>query len=816
MLDAAKTGELVRREGPFELESMRAWGVDRSISAAVLRHLLVAEQWQVHAKGVRLQGVLISGKLDLESATLRCPLHLDSCYLDNDGPVVLDHAAASRVTLTGCQLPGGLTGEMLTARELDLSHSTLVGPLRLLGANFSGPLNCNGAQLNALTADLMRTGGGVFLNEAHTAAGAVRLYGADITGTLNFSGAKLNGHDSGGNALVADYMKGGADVLFDGGFTAAGAVRLYGADITGQLNFSGAKLNGRDRDRYALFGSKMKAGANVLLDQGFTAAGAVRLVGADITGQLECHGAKLNGSNKDGDALWADGLKAADVFLDEGFTAAGAVLLSGAVIGQLECHGAKLNGHNKDGDALRAYGLKAAGVSLDSVPGQRTFTAAGAVRLAGADITGQLNMTGAQLTRAGNDGDALTADGMKVGGSVFLDSAGDQGTFTAAGTVRLAGADITGQLNMRGAQLTRAGKDGTALTADTIKVGGDVLLDSAGDQHTFTAAGTVSLPGAQVGGSLYLTGADLAAKPGKTALNAEGIQITRKLAWRPGKPVLGQVNLEGGSAAELDDDWTGPRFKQNGYWPPDLRLDGFTYTTIRADNKAGVGQRLDWIRGSNKGETRRRGRGKGAATATGPDATTGTAQAASPDPDRPAFASGPYEQLLKMYQQAGDDTAAREVAINQRRDQRKLGHLKWYRKLFNWLLDITIGYGYRTWEALILLGGLYVLVLAVTLITLNHHGAIVPVPGTATGIHPAPSALMCQTSYPCFNPLGYAFNTVVPIINVHQADYWRPDASTPWGAVCAWVSSAGTVVGWLLVTLAVAGYTGLARRVDAP
>ena len=48
--------ELVRREGPFDLESMRAWGGDRRISAEALRHLLVAEQWQVHAKGVRLQG----------------------------------------------------------------------------------------------------------------------------------------------------------------------------------------------------------------------------------------------------------------------------------------------------------------------------------------------------------------------------------------------------------------------------------------------------------------------------------------------------------------------------------------------------------------------------------------------------------------------------------------------------------------------------------------------------------------------------------------------------------------------------------------
>ena len=128
----------------------------------------------------------------------------------------------------------------------------------------------------------------MFLNEAFTAAGAVRLHGADITGTLNFSGAQLNGHDSGGNALVADCMKGGGDVLFDGGFTAAGAVRLHGADITGQLNCSGAQLNGH-RPRRQRPGRRQDEGRRQCSPgQGFTAAGAVRLAGADITGQLDC------------------------------------------------------------------------------------------------------------------------------------------------------------------------------------------------------------------------------------------------------------------------------------------------------------------------------------------------------------------------------------------------------------------------------------------------------------------------------------------------------------------------------------------------
>jgi len=145
MVAAAAAGELVDRgEGLFSLAEMRMWGEERTIRAAVLRHLLVAGQWPVHPKGVRLRGVRISGHLDLEAAALRCPLSLNCCYLDANIPACLDHAKALRVTLTGCQLPG-VTGEMLTASELDLSGSTVIYPLRLTGAEIIGQLICRGA-----------------------------------------------------------------------------------------------------------------------------------------------------------------------------------------------------------------------------------------------------------------------------------------------------------------------------------------------------------------------------------------------------------------------------------------------------------------------------------------------------------------------------------------------------------------------------------------------------------------------------------------------------------------------------------------------
>ena len=84
------------------------------------------------------------------------------------------------LTITGCHL-AGLTGETLTANTLDLSGSTLTGPLRLPGASMTGALSCRGARLtgcddsgNALVADAIRVGGeGVLLDSGFTAAGAV-------------------------------------------------------------------------------------------------------------------------------------------------------------------------------------------------------------------------------------------------------------------------------------------------------------------------------------------------------------------------------------------------------------------------------------------------------------------------------------------------------------------------------------------------------------------------------------------------------------------------------------------------------------------
>jgi hypothetical protein len=439
---------------------------------------------------------------------------------------------------------------------------------------------------------------------------------------------------------------------------------------------------------------------------------------------------------------------------------------------------------------MMAYSMKVGGHAiLDSYPGQGTFTASGAVNLAGAEIGGSLFMRGAHLKREGAGAYALAAAGIKVGEHIILASGLSQGTFTSDGAIDLTGAEIGQDLYMGGAQLNHADEDGRALNAGQISVR-DVYLDADSDQQSFTTAHTIALVDARLRGSLDLTAANLMpaaekkAQVTRIALDAEGLQVGRKLIWRPIRLVRGQVNLERASAAELVDDWTGDRV--NGCWPWDLRLDGFRYTTLSAASSASTEQRLDWIRGQFSRHSK------------------GT---------KKVFGQ-PYEQLGRVYHNDGDDTAARKVAIAARRDQRQTS-MKLYRKAANWVLDLSIAYGFRTSQALACLAVLYAAVLITALCALRG-GAIVPVPQNSADVHPAPAARACTANYPCFNPYAYAFDAVVPLISLHETDYWRPDDQVRRGDICLWVSWAGTVLGWLLATLAVTGYTGLARRVDAP
>ncbi|MBM2616285.1 hypothetical protein JIG36_12025 [Actinoplanes sp. LDG1-06] len=254
LIEAVTLGEPLNLAGdsPVDADSMKAWDARRTVRARVLRDIVrgvLAPQPDSHR--LRLHGVRIDGRLDLENLTSDLELELTNCYLP-DGLLLRD-ATLFGLTLDRCligQPPGSddtpVDAERLAARLLRLRRATV---------------------------------------RAHNADGAVNLCDAHITGEFSGVGAHLENRS--GPALNADRLRVGGEMILTGGFVAlgagdSGAVRLTEAHIGGQLIGNGAHLENTSGP--ALTADGLTVDQDLFLEDGFEAAGAgdAVLVLADV------------------------------------------------------------------------------------------------------------------------------------------------------------------------------------------------------------------------------------------------------------------------------------------------------------------------------------------------------------------------------------------------------------------------------------------------------------------------------------------------------------------------------------------------------
>jgi hypothetical protein len=191
-------------------------------------------------------------------------------------------------------------------------------------------------------------------------------------------------------------------------------------------------------------------------------------------------------------------------------------------------------------------------------------------------------------------------------------------------------------------------------------------------------------------------------------------------------------------------------------WPTEVRLNGFAYESITAgetDVRIKVKDRLRWLQ-----------------------------------LDKSEYLPQIYDQLASAYRKAGWAADAERVSIA--KERRRRVQLNPLGKVWNLVLDGTVGYGYRTWQA-----GIWLLVLLVV--------------GTAlfSGVYAGQlSPLHAAAEQPSFNPFLYTLDLLLPVINLHQNEAWNAHGPAQWFVL------AFRIAGWILTTAIVLSLSGILKR----
>lgn len=425
------------------------------------------------------------------------------------------------------------------------------------------------------------------------------------------------------------------------------------------------------------------------------------------------------------------------------------------------------------------------------------------VDLAGAHITGRLDLTGARidtplrlrrcvfdekvrldhadLVSLNLDGSVLpgieaeavrVATGFRlrdarIAGDAWLPQARVDGTMeldrsTVGGTVDLQRAVIGGGLHLRegvridgGIKLggSRVGTDLSLTHARIGSTGGAWAVAGAGLHvggallgHRLHADGGVNLIGAQLGGGVAFHDCVLRRPDGYALLLIEA--QARLLTLRPAAGSAGTISLRDAHFGRVVDDPV--------TWPADCRieLDGLTYDrlTRRSEDVAEwtARQRLAWMARYSAG-----------------------------------FSPGPYDQLAAALRRDGREQEARQVMlVRERLRHQTMGRLG---AAWGAVQNVGIGFGYHPVRALLWL----VAVIAA---------------GTCWFAVTGPLRAVKAGEAPTWDPFLYTLDVLVPLVDLGHDKAWDPVGADK--AVTLTIMA----IGWILATTVVAGAGRALRR----
>jgi hypothetical protein len=493
----------------------------------------------------------------------------------------------------------------------------------------------------------------------------------------------------------------------------------------------------------------------------------LRLSGAEVTGILDLEGCRIP----------------RDITLTDCRFDASPVLRS-AIVDNLFLDGSALPG--LQADRLEARG----GLSICGA------TVTGEIRIRGARIGGNLEADGATI--AAPDGIAIDADGLEARGGLLLRGA------NVRGGINLSGVRLGGDVNAVGARIERPGE--VVLNGSGIAVRGDLALRGT------TMAGEVLLLGAHFGGDIDCTSAKFV-QPGGYALRLNRARIDGAFFLRRGASIVGSLDL---TATEI-----GAIYDEEACWPQkgDLLLNRCRYGAF-IGGPTDAASRLRWLARQVYERW---------------------------DED---FWPQPYEQLATVLREMGHDEEARAVLIVKERLQRRARRsrarnpfLRAALAVNDGLLAVTVRYGRQpllalVWLILFWAIGVVVFGLAEQNSALKPNSAVVlrslewtmcnleqtdsrympssgqVIAGRALAGQTQLSCFLNQpeaSSYPEFNRWMYSLDALLPVMEIGQKQYWRPDPAKPNGTLILNYYYFLSVIGWALSLLAVAGFSGLVK-----
>jgi hypothetical protein len=529
-------------------------------------------------------------------------------------------------------------------------------------------------------------------------------------------------------------------------------VHCYRARLL-ELNLSGSRVS-------CLAADGLRTDGNVILENasitGTDKEGAVRLLGAQIGGQLDLRHSKI--STNIGHAVIADGLRIGGDFalVNASITATdeeGAVRLPGVQVGgQLQFSQAIIT--NFSGPALVADNIHIEdNLFLDDV----TISGAGktgALRLPGARVGGQVILDRAVVTNV--TGSAIYADTLHTDGHIYLRNAAITGT--DEGAVRLLSAQIGGQLHL--SQTTITNVDGPAIYADNLHTENNIYLDKS----TISGKGklgAVALSGARIGA--YFSLRELQVD------NASGPLLDLDSAL-----VIGPMTMPASVVCPGPHSTAGRSTCPHG--ERQIAMNGFRYPTLQ-----GVSWR-QWLH-------------------------LVTYHTGSYRPQ-------PYQQLASVERVAGHDNNARHVLIEQQEDLRRRapealgGRIARSR---HWLWGWLGRYGYRAHRlvttlavALALAGGLGYIAGQVSTRP-GHHAAERVLPPTTPVVTPG---IPCSTA----ELIGVGIDRGLPLGTTGLRARCDLDTGTRRGQAFTFAIWVLQALMWALATLAIAAYTGMVRK----